>query len=94
MTAVAQSPRSRSRRDSRRNRVSGSGRRIADAAVVGVEDKFHMHPIDNRVAIPSQIAAIDHAAGLRAAASFLKSSPDRRKGRPNRHLKPDHSFVS
>ena len=48
-------------------KLLGEAREIADAVVVGVEKGFHMQLIDNRVAIPLQVGAIDHAAGLRRA---------------------------
>ena len=42
---------------------------IADAVIVGIEIGFHMQLIDYRVAIPLQVVAIDHAAGLQSAAA-------------------------
>ena len=47
----------------------GQAGEISDAVVAGIEKGFHMQLIDNRVAIPFEVVAIDHAAGLHRAAS-------------------------
>src|SRR3974377_1456364 len=49
--------------------------KIADTIVVGVEKGFHMQLIDNRVAIPLQVIAINHAAGL-----LVRPLPDLAEG--------------